>query len=124
MANNLLEATLKQRRLRSDVRCERIMNKSDHVLAVFADNDGQVFVHADAKGLDVFIKSLQRLRKKIDEDKCDHDHLMTEAWAGDGELTEAPGCEKEGHAVHHIKLYGWTDEWAKKHGFIEETPNQ
>jgi hypothetical protein len=44
---------------------------------------------------------------------------MTEAWAGDGELTDAKGCEKEGQLVQHLKIYGWTDEWAKKHGFLK-----
>ena len=100
------------------------MNKSDHLLSILADHEGQLFVHADAKGLDLLIKSLQRLRNKLAEGKCDHDHLMTKAWAGDGELTESPGCEKEGDIVHHMKLYGWTDEWARKHGFIEDAPNQ
>jgi len=40
---------------------------------------------------------------------------MTESWGGDG-LTEPVPIEKDGHIVHHVKIYGWTEEWAKKHG--------
>ena len=47
-----------------------------------------MFIHADAAGLDLLIKSLSHIRKKIDENDCEHDHLMTEAWGGD-ELTGA-----------------------------------
>jgi len=42
---------------------------------------------------------------------------MTAAWAG-SELSEKKGSES-GELVHHVKLYGWTQEWAKKHGFTE-----
>lgn len=99
------------------------MEYPEHVLALFSDDEGQVFLHADDKGLEILITALERLRRKISEGKSDHDHLMTEAWAGDGELTEVQGCEKKEHLVHHLKLYGWTDEWAKKHGFLKQTPN-
>lgn len=95
------------------------MKHPEHVLALFSDSEGQAFLHADDKGLEILITALQRLRRKIGEGQCDHDHLMTEAWAGDGELTDVPGCEKEGQLVQHLKIYGWTDEWAKKHGFLK-----
>lgn len=95
------------------------MKYPEHVLSLITDDSGQAFLHADEKGLDILMAALQRLRGKIKEGKCDHDHLMTVAWAGDGELTEAKGCEREGQTVHHLKLYGWTDDWAKKHGFLK-----
>ncbi len=95
------------------------MTNQEHVLALFSDNEGQVSLHADDKGLEILITALQRLRQKISETTCEHDHLITEAWGGSGELTEAQGCETEGQLVHHLKLYGWTDEWAKKKKFIK-----
>ena len=95
------------------------MKYPDHVLSLFSDTEGQAFLHADDKGLEILISALERLRRKIKEGVCDHDHLMTEAWAGDGELTDAKGCEKEGQLVQHLKIYGWTDEWAKKHKFLK-----
>jgi len=94
------------------------MAKLDHTLAFVTDHKGQLFVHADARGLSVLIASLERLKKKAEAGECDHDHLFTDAWAG-GELSEKVGCEKEGDLIHHVKLYGWTEEWARKHGFIE-----
>ena len=95
------------------------MAKPDYTLTFVADGKGQLMVHADARGLAVLISSLERLKKKVEAGECDHDHLFTDAWAG-GELSESLGCEKDGALVHHVKLYGWTEEWAKKHGFTVE----
>jgi hypothetical protein len=94
------------------------MAKPQYTLAFASDQKGQVMMHADAKGLDVLIASLERLKKKVEAGECDHDHLMTDAWAG-SELSERLGCESHGELVHHLKLYGWTEEWARKHGFVE-----
>jgi hypothetical protein len=90
------------------------MKNQDHLLCFVADDEGQLFIHADAAGLDLLIGSLTHIRKRIDEEKCDHDHLMTESWGGQG-LTEAPACGKDGRILHHVKIYGWTEEWARKH---------
>lgn len=92
------------------------MAKPDHTLAFVTDHKGQLFVHADAKGLAYLIGSLERLKKKVEAGECDHGHMHSDAWAGD-ELSESKGCETDGDIIHHVKLYGWTDEWAKKHGF-------
>jgi len=97
----------------------RKMAKPEYTLTFVADGKGQLKVHADAKGLAVLISSLERLKKKVEAGECDHDHLFTDAWAG-GELSESLGCENDGELVHHVKLYGWTEEWAKKHGFAVE----
>lgn len=92
------------------------MNPVEHVLTLVVKDNNELFLHADGAGLDVLIKSLQDLRRSIDEGKCDHDHMLTESW-GEGSLTESMGCEAEGHVIHHLKVFGWTDEWAEKHGF-------
>jgi hypothetical protein len=92
------------------------MKKDDHVLVLVVEDSNQLFLHADAKGLDMLIKSLELLRSKIDQGECDHDHMMTESW-GEGSLTEDLGCETQGNIIHHLKIYAWTEEWAKKHGF-------
>ena len=44
-------------------------------------------IHADAGGLDHLIRSLAHIRSRLDENVCDHDHLMTDAW-GTHELSE------------------------------------
>ncbi len=95
------------------------MTNNSEVLCLVTDKNGQVFLHADAKGLDMLIKSLQQIRKKIDENICDHNHFMTEAWGG-SELTEIRSLDRDWHICHHLKVFGWTDEWAKKHGFLDK----
>jgi len=58
------------------------------------------------------IRSLTHIRRKLDENICDHDHLMTDAWGGH-ELSERT-LEKDERLVHHVKIYGWTPEWIEK----------
>ena len=90
------------------------MSKPDYTLSFATDADGdQVFIHADAGGLDHLIRSLTHIRSKLDENICDHDHLMTDAWGGH-ELSERT-AEGEERLVHHVKIYGWTPEWIEKH---------
>ncbi len=86
----------------------------EHLLCFVIDDNDQLFIHADAAGIDLLMRSLSHIRKKIDENNCDHDHLMTESWGG-WELTEPAACKKEGRIIHHVKIYGWTEEWAQKH---------
>jgi hypothetical protein len=57
------------------------------------DQKGHFLVHADAKGLAHLIGSLERLKTTVEAGECDHDHMHTDAWAGD-ELSERTGCEK------------------------------
>ena len=92
------------------------MPKPKYTLSLISDGKGGLAVHADSEGLAILIAQLERLKQKVDVGLCDHDHLHTDAWAGD-ELSETTGCEKEGDVVHHVKIYGWTEEWARKHGF-------
>ena len=91
------------------------MAEVEHVLCFVTDDDGQLFIHADRKGLASLIHSLQSIEKKVEMGVCEHDHLMTDDWAGN-ELSEKQGIEK-GKLIHHVKIFGWTEESAKKHGF-------
>lgn len=92
------------------------MTKPKHTLTFVADHEGQLFVYADAKGLAHLIASLEQLKQRVDAGECGHDHLYSDAWAG-SDLSESKGCESTGDLIHHVKLYGWTDEAAEKHGF-------
>lgn len=95
-----------------------------HVLSFFTDTDGsQVFVHADAAGLDILIRSLTRLRRRLDEDICDHDHLLTNDWSGRGNLSTRAIGEGD-RLVHHVKLYAWTPEWVAKHQLSDFAANE
>jgi len=93
-----------------------------HVLSFSTDADGkQVFVHADAAGLDFLIHSLAQLRQRLTEGICDHDHLFTNEWSGNGDLsTKTLGeCDR---LVHHVKLFAWTPEWVAKHHLSDSDP--
>jgi hypothetical protein len=89
----------------------------NHVLLVIRNED-EVFLHADVAGLDFLIERLRWIRKKVSEGVPEeHEHLMTESWGGD-ELTESIGSERSDTTlVHHVKIFGWSKEWAMKHGF-------
>jgi hypothetical protein len=51
------------------------MPEPDYTLSFATDPDGdQVFIHTDAKGLDAPILSLADIRRKLDENVCEHDH--------------------------------------------------
>jgi hypothetical protein len=89
----------------------------EHVLSFSTDGE-QVFIHADAAGLDFLIKTLTNIRTKIDEDVCEHDHLFTDSW-GSGELSDGI-LDKDAHLVNHVKVCGWTNEWAEKHGLTRK----
>jgi len=91
------------------------MEPPDYTLAFFRSEQDMVSVHADVRGLDVLIASLQRIKAQIEAGVCDHDHLISASCAG-GELSEIKGSET-GTLVHHVKIYGWTQEWIAKHGF-------
>jgi hypothetical protein len=94
------------------------MAKLDHVLSFATDkNCEQLFIHADGKGLDILIRSLQNIRAKLGQDVCEHDHLMTDEWGGT-ELSERTLPDAI-HTIHHVKIYGWTPEWKRKHGLSD-----
>ena len=92
------------------------------MLSIVAEPTGDVvYVHADSEGLEVLERAVAALRESVAQGKCEHDHLFTEVCGG-SELTETmlvqerrAGCTQ----VHHLKLYGWTDEWSKKHGLLQ-----
>jgi hypothetical protein len=89
------------------------------VLSVVLDPDGDVVcVHADAAGIQRLETVVVRLKEGIGANDCPHAHLMSESWGG-RDLTETMlGQEQEKgcRQVHHVKIYGWNDEWAHKHG--------
>lgn len=89
------------------------------MLSLVTEPDGNVvYLHADAAGIAQLERVLSRLKAALANGDCAHDHLHTPAWASD-ELSESmlgqereKGCKQ----VHHLKIYGWTEEWASKHG--------
>lgn len=93
------------------------MPKPNHVLSFATNHKGQLFIHADAAGLDHLIQSLTHLRRAIDEDDCPHYHFMSDRCGGSdlSERTLDQGTE----TIYHVKIYGWTPEWVEKHGLAK-----
>ncbi len=101
------------------------MPRADYLLSFVTDESGQyVAVHADLNGIEHLITELERLRQRLLEDDCPHTHLFASK-AGDGQLTQTKlqGQQNEKTPVWHVKIYGWNDEWARKHGLKPEISN-
>ena len=95
----------------------------EHVLSVIGDADGeQVFVHADAAGLDLLIARLTRLRAHLDRGECEHEHLFTTAWSGSGDLSTRGAGEGE-RVIQHVKIYAWTPERVAKQHLRDPNPD-
>jgi len=89
-----------------------------HLLALVADpDDGQVHLHADLGGVDFLIGELEKIKKQLLAEECPHTHLFSEEWGG-GELSVSTMLDnRQGLPVHHLKVFGWNEEWVEKHGF-------
>lgn len=80
-----------------------------------------VYVHADLAGVAELEMMVARLKQGLEENDCPHDHLMSEAWGGEGlsEAMLAQEREKGCTQVHHVKVYAWNDEWAAQHNLTK-----
>lgn len=83
---------------------------------VLGDYDS-VALHVDKEGIDILIRSLQRIKNDLEKGEPDHEHLMSEEWGGWELSISDEAINGKGRPIHHVKIYGWTDEWAEKHGF-------
>jgi hypothetical protein len=84
-----------------------------------------VHLHSNLEGLKELRRRLDVLITSLEAGRVEHDHLFTEAWAGE-ELTatmlaqEASGGYR---VVNEVKIFAWTPEWAEKHGLIARDPD-
>ena len=91
-----------------------VKTPDDHLLTFSIDESGeQLFIQADAAGLDLFIRSLTRLRAKLAEGSSDHDHLMSEAWGSYELSTSLPSASNR--TIQHVKIRAWTPEEIAEH---------
>jgi hypothetical protein len=89
--------------------------KPDYLLTFEVEPDRDVVeVHADSGGLAKLIKELTWLKQKLDGGECEHSHLMTEDWGGSELSNQIQDESGESSLVHHVKVYGWTQEWKEK----------
>ncbi|MBA3238014.1 MAG: immunity protein 32 [Parachlamydiaceae bacterium] len=61
-------------------------------------------IHANQKGLENLKTVIDSLLSKTD---CDHVHLMTTEWGGDGLSSEKQNQENE--IINHVKIFKWID---------------
>ena len=96
-----------------------------HLLSFVTNVSGNYLaVHADLRGINLLIEELQRLRQQLELNDCPHTHLFSAEASGD-ELTTSKLVDQvaEVNVVHHVKIYGWNEEWAKRHGLKPFPPN-
>ena len=84
---------------------------------VAAEGSDEIFLHVDKEGAGILIAALERIQRALESDEVDHEHLFSEEWGG-WELSVSDQVDKgRGRPIHHLKIYGWTDESAEKNGF-------
>lgn len=95
--------------------------RSPHLLSfVTSASGGYLAVHADLAGITKLIEQLETLRNQLEKNECPHTHLFSSEAGGD-ELTVTKLANEEGEdvVVCHLKIYGWNEEWAVRHGLKE-----
>lgn len=95
----------------------------DYLLSFVTNtNGGYLAIHTDLKGVNLLINTLQTLRRLLEVNDCPHIHLFSRD-CGNGELTTTKLSDQsnENNVVHEIKIYGWNEEWAIRHGLKPTT---
>jgi len=90
-----------------------------HLLSFVTDSTGSyVAVHADLRGVDILIDELQKMKSALENNECPHTHLFISKTHGYRQLTggKLASQEIEVNEVFQVKIYGWTEEWARKLG--------
>jgi hypothetical protein len=94
-----------------------------HVLSFVTNSSGDYLaVHADLAGITMLIDELEILRAQLKQNDCPHTHLFARE-AGGEELTATTVADQqdESRVICHVKIYGWTEEWAVRHGLKPPT---
>lgn len=95
--------------------------RNPHLLSfVTSTSGGYLAVHADLAGLTMLIDELETLREQLEKNECPHTHLFSSEAGGDElTVTKLANQEDENVLVCHLKIYGWNEEWAVRHGLKE-----
>jgi hypothetical protein len=91
-----------------------------HLLSFVTDASGAYLaVHADLAGNTMLIDELEGLREQLELDDCSHTHLFAFV-PGRSELTttKIADQEHEVNVVQHVDIYGWNEEWSRRHGLV------
>jgi hypothetical protein len=86
-----------------------------HLLSVVSSGP-YVAIHADLAGITMLIDELEGLREQLELNDCPHTHLFA-LGVPNGELTATKlPSEEQMRTVSELKIYGWNEDWAVKHG--------
>ena len=78
----------------------------DHLLTFeLSEDQDQLLIHGDERGLRFLIKSLERLLVHTKHEQFDHEHLKTPAWGGDELSSESQG----GAVLNHVEIHCWKE---------------
>jgi hypothetical protein len=80
----------------------------DNYLLTFelTKNKDELEIHTNSKGLKRLIAELEILLQSAEKGVNDHNHLMTEEWAGN----ELSSIAQGGELLNHVKVYYWSDK--------------
>lgn len=93
------------------------MDPSDHLLSFVTSKCGtMVSVHLDLGGVKLLLKELNGIREKLEANDCPHTHLFGYQPSDDLTLTMLQSQPQENTSVEHVKIHGWNEEWAVRHG--------
>ena len=92
-------------------------NHTQHQLLSFVTNKSgtMVSIHADLAGVNCLLAELETMRESLLENDCPHTHLFITEDGSELSGTKLTDKPNEDNVVHHVKIYGWNDEWASKH---------
>lgn len=78
----------------------------------------KISMHLDSEGVDLLLREFEHLKKKLAENDCPHAHLFSSEWAGwELSLPNMANESDKAEPIHHLKIFGWNEEWAEKHEF-------
>jgi len=91
-----------------------------HLLSFVTDHTGAYLaVHADLAGITMLIDELEGLREQLVLNDCPHTHLFS--FLPDSNAlttTKLDSHVDEVNVVHSVKIYGWNEEWSRRHGLV------
>jgi hypothetical protein len=79
---------------------------TDHLLTFELSKDGdELFIHGDATGLRYLARVASRLAEHAEAGTREHDHLMTEEWAGHelSSVAQDPATS----LINQVTIRGW-----------------
>jgi hypothetical protein len=81
--------------------------ENDYLLTFeLTEEKDELEIHTNLKGLKRLIAELEMLLRSAEKGLNDHNHLMTEEWAGNELSSVAQG----GELLNHVKVYYWNDK--------------